>query len=86
MVFIPQAQPHAQSLFLFPIGFGINVFAHAAYRKNLPCVAFVERSRELRGRLPDHPCVQTSALYAVAPSHARDRWEFRDPCLANETV
>ena len=24
MVFIPQAQPHAQSLFLFPIVFGIN--------------------------------------------------------------
>ena len=25
MVFIPQAQPHAQSLFLFPIVFGINI-------------------------------------------------------------
>ena len=25
MVFIPQAQPHAQSLFLFPIVFGINL-------------------------------------------------------------
>ena len=25
VVFIPQAQPHAQSLFLFPIVFGINV-------------------------------------------------------------
>ena len=24
MVFIPKAQPHAQSLFLFPIVFGIN--------------------------------------------------------------
>ena len=24
-MFIPQAQPHAQSLFLFPIGFGINL-------------------------------------------------------------
>ena len=27
MVFIPQAQPHAQSLFLFPIVFGINFFS-----------------------------------------------------------
>ena len=26
MVFIPQAQPHAQSLFLFPIVFGINMY------------------------------------------------------------
>ena len=26
MVFIPQAQPHAQSLFLFSIVFGINYF------------------------------------------------------------
>ena len=25
MVFIPRAQPHAQSLFLFPIVFGINL-------------------------------------------------------------
>ena len=25
MVFFPQAQPHAQSLFLFPIAFGINL-------------------------------------------------------------
>ena len=25
VVFIPQAQPHAQSLFLFPIVFGINI-------------------------------------------------------------
>ena len=25
VVFIPQAQPHAQSLFLFPIVFGINL-------------------------------------------------------------
>ena len=25
MVFIPQAKPHAQSLFLFPIVFGINL-------------------------------------------------------------
>ena len=25
---IPQAQPHAQSLFLFPIVFGINIFFH----------------------------------------------------------
>ena len=31
-------------------------------------------------------CLITPALYAVAPSHARDRWELRDPCLANETV
>ena len=23
-------------------------------------------------------------MYAVAPSHARDRWELRDPCLAND--
>ena len=26
MVFIPQAQPHAQSLFLFPLVFGINLY------------------------------------------------------------
>ena len=26
VVFIPQAQPHAQSLFLFPIVFGINIY------------------------------------------------------------
>ena len=30
--------------------------------------------------------LQTSALspLAEAPSHARDRWELRDPCLAND--
>ena len=25
-----------------------------------------------------------TALYAAAPPHARDRWELRDPCLAND--
>ena len=30
MVFIPQAQPHAQSLFLFPIVFGINFIKGAS--------------------------------------------------------
>ena len=36
MVFIPQAQPHAQSLFLFPIVFGINLihFFDISTRKN----------------------------------------------------
>ena len=34
MVFIPQAQPHAQSLFLFPIVFGIN---------NIKAISLLER-------------------------------------------
>ena len=37
MVFIPQAQPNAQSLFLFPIVFGINLihfFDFLARKKN----------------------------------------------------
>ena len=36
VVFIPQAQPHAQSLFLFPIVFGINLihFFDISTRKN----------------------------------------------------
>ena len=37
MVFIPQAQPHAQSFFLFPIVFGINLihfFDFSARKKN----------------------------------------------------
>ena len=50
-----------------------------------PYVAFAERSREQRGRLPDRPYKhQRCALYSVTPSHARDRWELRDPCLAND--
>ena len=37
MVFIPQAQPHAQSLFVFPIVFGINLihfFNFSTIKKN----------------------------------------------------
>ena len=36
VVFIPQAQPHAQSLFLFPIVFGVNLihFFDISTRKN----------------------------------------------------
>ena len=37
MVFIPQAQPHAQSFFLFPIVFGINLihfFDFSTRKKN----------------------------------------------------
>ena len=34
MVFIPQAQPHAQSLFLFPIVFGINLIHFSTIKKN----------------------------------------------------
>ena len=49
------------------------------------CLAFAAGSRELRAYAGD--CLiapETSALYAVAPSHARDRCELRDPCLAND--
>ena len=42
VVFIPQAQPHAQSLFLFPIVFGINLVLDEAW--NNLFVPFTPRS------------------------------------------
>ena len=44
MVFIPQAQPHAQSLFLFPIVFGINLYGVSLV---FACVE-IEGIRELK--------------------------------------
>ena len=54
VVFIPRAQPHAQSLFLFPIGFGINpdilldVWRHAALRLRAVCFSTPVDDRRLR--------------------------------------
>ena len=42
VVFIPRVQPHAQSLFLFPIVFGINTYCRA------------ENWKRFRTRLPAH--------------------------------
>ena len=51
MVFIPQAQPHAQSLFLFPIVFGINIIGSAEALPILCVSDFCERERERERRL-----------------------------------
>ena len=50
VVFIPQAQPHAQSLFLFPIVFGINFFSvrlstYPKHAKLVYCIIFSRRRR-----------------------------------------
>ena len=61
VVFIPQAQPHAQSLFLFPIVFGINLIHFFDEEKNsaagnsivcfgasIPCHAIWQKRRRMR--------------------------------------
>ena len=57
-MFIPQAQPHAQSLFLFPIVFGINLihFFDISTRKNgaagnsIVCFAASKKTKERQKR------------------------------------
>ena len=78
VVFIPQAQPHAQSLFLFPIVFGINLihFFDILTRKNgaagnfivcfaasIPC-----QSRHLTVRLGRMRTVSKSATFLATES------------------
>ena len=86
-VFIPQAQPHAQSLFLFPIVFGINLilfFGFSTRKKNgaagnsIVCVAasIPCQSRHLTVRRirPVSKSATFLAMESVNSAHFK-RWE-----------
>ena len=81
VVFIPPAQPHAQSLFLFPIVFGINMYMAVL----LPTILVSFRSKyevvRLRMRPPTLPIDCLRATDHVTTKSVTQR--SNDECLFN---
>ena len=82
VVFIPQAQPHAQSLFLFPIVFGINVSFVSNHEPAALGAVQSFSSGQARSWSPT-PCqlVSSQSVRAGEPIHSHHCLRARAPII-----
>ena len=100
MVFIPRAQPHAQSLFLFPIVFGINLISFFDEKKDgaagysMVCFgASIPLSRHLTEATKKANCFEECNVFgngkcelsAIQEGSLRKRWNFLAKKRANSS-
>ena len=77
MVFIPRAQPHAQSLFLFPIVFGIILFrvlSHSPVAHHTRVVRIGDRTRDIT---PPAAALRTKACHHKSECSTKRQYPLR---------